>query len=45
MELWIRARSLRPKMVLYINIWELPKIRGAFLGVPIRRIIVFWGLY
>ena len=23
----------------------IPKIRGAFLGVPIVRIIVFWGLY
>ena len=25
--------------------WEIPKIRATFLGVPIRRIIVFWGLY
>ena len=23
----------------------LPKIRGTLLGVPIIRIIVFWGLY
>ena len=22
-----------------------PKIRGTFLGVPIIRIIVYWGLY
>ena len=22
-----------------------PKIRGTFLGVPIIRTIVFWGLY
>ena len=22
-----------------------PKIRGTFLGVPIMRFIVFWGLY
>ena len=22
---------------------ETPKVRGAFLGVPIRRTIVFWG--
>ena len=22
-----------------------PKIRGTFLGVPIIRSIVFWGLY
>ena len=25
--------------------WEFPKIRGTFLGVPIIRTIVFWGLY
>ena len=24
-------------------IWGLPKIRGTFLGVPIARIIIFWG--
>ena len=30
--------SLNPK-------WEFPKIRGTLLGVPIIRIIVFWGLY
>ena len=27
------------------SIWGFPKIRGTFLGVPIIRIIVFWGLY
>ena len=26
-------------------IWGFPKIRGTILGVPIIRIIVFWGLY
>ena len=26
-------------------IWGFPKIRGTFLGVPIIRIIVYWGLY
>ena len=25
--------------------WEFPKIRGTFLGVPIIRAIIFWGLY
>ena len=25
--------------------WGFPKIRGTFLGVPIIRTIVFWGLY
>ena len=25
--------------------WELPKIRGAWLGVSITRTRVFWGLY
>ena len=28
-----------------IDIWGFPKIRGTFLGVPIKRIIVFWSLY
>ena len=26
-------------------IWGIPKIRGTFLGVPIIRTIVYWGLY
>ena len=26
-------------------IWGFPKIGGTFLGVPIIRTIVFWGLY
>ena len=26
-------------------IWGFPKIRGPFLGVPIIRPIIFWGLY
>ena len=24
-------------------IWGFPNIRGTFLGVPILRIIIFWG--
>ena len=24
--------------------WGFPKIRGTFLGVPMIRIIVYWGL-
>ena len=27
------------------TIWGFPKIRGTFLGVPIRRTIKYWGLY
>ena len=27
------------------SIWGFPKIRGTILGVPIIKIIVFWGLY
>ena len=27
------------------SIWGFPKIRGPFLGVPIKRTTVFWGLY
>ena len=26
-------------------IWGFPKIRGTILGVPIIRIIIYWGLY
>ena len=25
--------------------WGFPKIRGTIMGVPIIRIIVYWGLY
>ena len=34
-------------MPLPVNVvlWGFPKIRGTILGVPIIRIIVFWGLY
>ena len=28
-----------------VLIWGFPNIRGTFLGVPIIRILVFWGLY
>ena len=31
--------------VRIVTIWGFPKIRGTFLGVPLIRIIVFWGLY
>ena len=26
-------------------IWGFPKIRGTLLGVPIIRIILYWGLH
>ena len=26
-------------------IWGFPKIRGTFIGVPIIRTVVFWGLF
>ena len=26
-------------------IWEFPKIKGTYLGVPSIRTIVYWGLY
>ena len=25
--------------------WEVPKIRGTILGIPIIKTIVFWGLH
>ena len=28
-----------------VIIWEFPKIWGTLLGVPILRILVYWGLY
>ena len=37
---WLARNTL-----LVVPIWGFPKIRGTFLGVPIIRIIVFWGLY
>ena len=27
-----------------LAMWGFPKIRGTFLGVPMIRILVFWGL-
>ena len=27
-----------------LGIWGFPKIRGAILGVPIVRAVIFWGL-
>ena len=27
-----------------IEIWRFPKIRAPFLGVPIIRITVYWGI-
>ena len=27
------------------GIWGFPKIKGTFLGVPIMRIIIYWGVY
>ena len=31
-------------MKLCQQIWEVPKIRGTILGIPLIRTIVFWGL-
>ena len=31
--------------VVYDPTWGFPKIGGTLLGVPIIRIIVFWGLH
>ena len=28
-----------------VTTWQVSRIRGAILGVPAMRIIVFWGLY
>ena len=49
---WPRRRDRRcdpqeksPGFWALVDIWGFPKIRGTFLGVPIIRTIVFWGLY
>ena len=34
-----------PSRIISKSVWEFPKIRGTILGVPILRIILFWGLY
>ena len=43
----MRWRALRASGLgcLEILIWGFPKIRGAILGVPIIRIVVYWGPY
>ena len=32
-------------MCFGLHQWGFPYIRGAFLGVPVIRIIIYWGLY
>ena len=39
------SELLRPDHAAAAGTWGLPKIRGSFLGVPIIRTMVFWGLY
>ena len=31
--------------ICVLEVWGFPEIRGTILGVPIIRIVVFWGLY
>ena len=40
-----RAKHPKPGRIPIAPKWEFPKIRGAFLEVPIIRTIVFGGLY
>ena len=28
-----------------VGLWGFPKIRGTILGVPVMRIIIYWGIY
>ena len=35
----------RGSIILGHMIWGFPKNGGTFLGIPIIRIIAFWGLY
>ena len=41
----LQAVVHRSLQVLKTPIWGFPKIRGTLLGVPIIRIVVYWGLY
>ena len=40
---WIRVEGGMEAATVVI--WGFSKIRGTFLGVPIIRTMVFWGLY
>ena len=44
-DLAAKKRMLRVLLRLLPTKWGFPKIRGTLLGVPMIRIIVFWGLY
>ena len=38
------TRNKKMETTIFLGaIWGFPKIRGAILGVPIIRIILFWG--
>ena len=41
----LKLNSDPPSLDRLGNIWGFPRIMGTFLGVPIIRIIVYWGLY
>ena len=41
----VLRRQLNVLGLVENKIWEVPKIRDTFLGVPITRTIVCWGLY
>ena len=45
--LWLHGwqRHSRASEKGTILMWGFPIIRGTILGVPIIRIIVYWGLY
>ena len=39
------CRRLQLHLSRDLIIWEFPKIRGTFLGVPIIRTLIYLGLY
>ena len=45
MFLWSQAWAIIEFVAMQRPIGGFPKIRGTILRVPIRRTIVFWGLY
>ena len=40
-----RQNFCQHHLIVATHKWGFPKIKGTFLGVPIMRAIVFWGLY
>ena len=45
LQFWVMLTGSKHGALLGCDIWGFPKISDTFLGVPIIRTIVFWGLH